>query len=88
MLSPLFYVIPRINIIVILGKLVIKMLIGNTQPKSCKLSILLACYKQVKIRLVAICHLQTCYNLLKQVAASLWITSLQNQLATTRFILI
>ena len=36
-----------------------------------------------KIRLVAICHFQTCYNLLKQLAASLWITSFDNQLATS-----
>ena len=32
---------------------------------------------------VATCHLQTCYNLLKQLAASLWITSFDNQLATS-----
>ena len=32
---------------------------------------------------VATCHLQTWYNLLKQLAASLWITSLNNQLATS-----
>ena len=37
--------------------------------------------KSVKIRLVATCHLQTCYNFLKQLAASLWITSFDNQLA-------
>ena len=30
--------------------------------------------KSVKIRLVATCHLQICYNLLKQLAASLCIT--------------
>ena len=36
--------------------------------------------KSVKIRLVATCYLQTCYNLLKQLAASLWITSFDNQL--------
>ena len=40
-------------------------------------------YKSVKNRLVATCHLQTCYNLLKQLAASLWITSFDNQLATS-----
>ena len=39
--------------------------------------------KLVKIRLVATCHLQTCYNLLKQLAASLWIASFDNQLATS-----
>ena len=39
----------------------------------------------IKIGLVgATCHLQTCYNLLKQRhAASLWITSFDNQLATS-----
>ena len=40
------------------------------------------CYKCVKIRFVAACHLQTFYNLLKQLAASLWLTSFDNQLAT------
>ena len=34
-------------------------------------------------RLFETCHLQTCYNLLKQLAASLWITSFDNQLATS-----
>ena len=38
--------------------------------------------KSVKIRVIATCHLQTCCNLLKQFAASLWITSFDNQLAT------
>ena len=33
--------------------------------------------------LVATYHLQTCYNLLKQLAESLWITSFYNQLATS-----
>ena len=33
--------------------------------------------KSVKIRLVATCRLQICYNLLKQLAASLWITGFQ-----------
>ena len=41
-----------------------------------------SCNKSVKIRLVATCHLQTCYNLLKQLAASLWITIFYNQLPT------
>ena len=40
-------------------------------------------HKHFKIRLVATCHLQTCSNLLKQLAASLWITSFDNQLATS-----
>ena len=39
--------------------------------------------KSVKIRFVATCHLHTCYNLLKQFAASLWITSFDNQHATS-----
>ena len=34
-------------------------------------------------RLVATGHLQTCYNLLKQLAASLWITSFDNQLVAS-----
>ena len=49
------------------------------------LSISSSCNKSVKLvihRLVATFHLQTCYNLLKQLAASLWITSFGNQLAT------
>ena len=36
-----------------------------------------------KIRIVVIWYLQTCYNLFKQLAASLWITSFDNQLATS-----
>ena len=44
------------------------------------LSISSSCNKSVKIRLVATCHLQTYYNLLKQLAASLWITCFDNQL--------
>ena len=39
-----------------------------------------SCTKSVRIRLVATCHLQTCYNLLKQLAASLRITSFHNEL--------
>ena len=34
-------------------------------------------------RLVATCHLHACYNLLKQLAASLWMTGFDNQLATS-----
>ena len=45
-----------------------------------------SCNKSVKIRLVAICHLQTCYNLLKQLVTSLWVTSFDNQLATSLLI--
>ena len=40
-------------------------------------------HNSVKIRLVATCHLQTCYNLLKQLAASLWITSFDNKLVSS-----
>ena len=36
-----------------------------------------------KIRLVATCHPQTCYNLLKQLASSLWITSFDKPVRTT-----
>ena len=39
------------------------------------------CNMSVKIRLVATC--QACYKLLKQLAASLWLTSFDNQLATS-----
>ena len=39
--------------------------------------------KSVKIRFVATLHLQTCYNLLKELAASLLIRSFDNQLATS-----
>ena len=35
-------------------------------------------------RLVATCHLQTCYNLLKRLTGSPWMTSLNNQLETSR----
>ena len=37
--------------------------------------------KSAKIRLAATCHLQTCHNLLKQLASSLWMASFGNQLA-------
>ena len=40
-------------------------------------------FTKLQIRLVAICDLQTCYNLLKQIASSLRITSFDNQLATS-----
>ena len=58
-------------------------LVVTCQQVATNLSILLSCNKSVKVRLVATCHLQTCYNLLKQLAASLWITSFDNQLATS-----
>ena len=50
----------------------------RVQKVSTNLSILSSCNKSVKIS----CHFQTSYNLLKQLAASLWITSFDNQLAT------
>ena len=40
-----------------------------------------SCNKSFKIKLVTSCHLKICQNLLEQLAASLWITSLDNQLA-------
>ena len=39
--------------------------------------------KSVKTKLFATCHLQICYNLLKQLVASLWITSFDNERATS-----
>ena len=56
----------------------------NLSQAATDLSISLSCNKSVKIRLVLTCHLQTCYNyLLKQLAASPWITSFDNQLETS-----
>ena len=56
-------------------------------PACCNLSanfsISSSCHKSVKIRLVTTCCLQTCYNLLKQLAANLLITSFDNQPATS-----
>ena len=54
----------------------LKNMLSTGLPKNCnKLSISSSCYKSVKIRLAKTCHLQNCYKLLKQLAASLWITS-------------
>ena len=58
-------------------------LLATCQQTATNLSISSSCNKSVKIRLVAACHLQTRYNLLKQLEASLWITSFDNQLATS-----
>ena len=55
----------------------------SCQQIATSLSTSSSCNKSVKIRLVAICHLQTCYNLLKQLVTSLLITSYNNQLATS-----
>ena len=52
------------------------------------LSISSSCNKSVKIRLAETCHLENCYNSLKQLAESLWITSFDNQLATCGRIMI
>ena len=62
-------------------KLAISHLVVTCQQVATNLSISSSYNKSVKIRLVASCHLQTCYNLLKQLAASLWITGFDNQLA-------
>ena len=61
-------------------------IVATCQQVATNLSISSSCNKSVKkIRLVATCHLQTCSNLLKQLAASLWITSFDNQFATSLF---
>ena len=57
-------------------------LVSSCEQVATILSILSSCNKYVKIRIVATCHLQTCCTLLKQLVASLWITSFYNQLAT------
>ena len=41
------------------------------------------CNISVQTRPVATCHLQTCYNLLKQLAANHWITSFDDQFLTS-----
>ena len=53
------------------------------QQISTNLSILSRCKISVQIRLFVTFHLQTCYNLLKQLAASMWIKSFDNQLVTS-----
>ena len=58
-------------------------LVATCQQVATSLSILSSCNRSVEIRLVATCHLQTCYNLSKQLATSLLITTLDNQLATS-----
>ena len=57
--------------------------VTNIRKGMCFLRHFVFCYMSVKIRLVATCRFQTCYNLLKQLAASLWITSFENQLETS-----
>ena len=59
--------------------------VSTCQQVETSLSISSSCNKSVKIRLVATCHLQTCYNLLKKVATRL-LNKLQQvcwQLATS-----
>ena len=60
-------------------------LVATCQQVATSLSISSSCIKSVKIRLVATCHLQTCYNLLKHVATSMLINLQQVclQLATS-----
>ena len=56
-------------------------LVVTCKQVTTNLSISWSWNRSIKIRLVATCHLQTYSNLLKQLAASLWITSFDNQLA-------
>ena len=59
-------------------------LVVTCQQVATNLSVSSSCNKSVKIRLVATCHLQTCYSLLKQLfLLSQWITSFDYQLATS-----
>ena len=59
-------------------------LVATCQHLATNLSISSGWKKSVKIRLVASCGLPICYNLLKQLAASLWITSFDDLLATCK----
>ena len=59
-------------------------LVATCQHLAINLSISSSWKKSVKIRLVASCGLPICYNLLKQLAASLWITSFDDLLATCK----
>ena len=53
------------------------------QPKTLATDFMQAVFKFNKISLLATnCYLQTCYNLLKQLALSLSTTRFENQLAT------
>ena len=61
----------------------ILLVVSTCQQVTINLSILSSCNKSVKIRVIATCRLQTCYNLFKQLAANLWITNCDNQLATS-----
>ena len=56
-------------------------LVATCQHDATILLISSTCNKSVRIRL-ATCHLQTLYNMLKQLVGSLWTTSADNQLGT------
>ena len=56
-------------------------LVATCQQIATNLSISSSCNKSVMIMLA--CHLQISYNLWKQLAASLWIKSFDNQLGTS-----
>ena len=58
-------------------------LVATCKQFATNLSISLSCNKSVKVRLNVFFHLQICYNSLKQLAASLWITNFDNQLTTS-----
>ena len=58
-------------------------LVATCQQVATSLSISSSCNKSVKIRLVATCHLQTSYNVFKQLATSLLTTNLDNQHGTS-----
>ena len=47
------------------------------------MNFIVSCNKTFQIRPAATCHLQTCYNLLKQLAASLCINKFDNQRAAS-----
>ena len=64
-----------------------KLIVKTCYPQACckmfqQVEIMLQVAKSLKIGLFATCQLETWYNLLKQVVASPWKTSYDNQLAT------
>ena len=60
-----------------------KLSILSCQQVATNLSISSSCNKSVKIKLLVTYYLQNCHNLLKQLAASLWIASCDNQSVTS-----
>ena len=58
-------------------------LVATCQQVTTNLSTSSSCNKSTKMRLIATCRLQTCYTFLKLLAASLGITSFDNQLETS-----